>query len=121
METPESVALFSTISDVRLVRDLLEEPHGMDWFIAQTLLARKRPRLIPVYDRVGRCVSGLPDDSWGWHLEVFADDARLADSLSAVRRAARVPERVSLLRVLDVIVWMRHRPVHLENGCPGLV
>jgi hypothetical protein len=121
MEDPAAEKLFSTVSDVRTARDLLEEPHGMDWFLAATVLARKRPRLIPVYDRVARCVSGLPDESWGWHLDVFAAGSGLADRLSAARRAARVPEGVSMLRVLDVVLWMRHRPVHLENGCPGPV
>ena len=128
IEDPAAVQLFSTVSPVTLARDLLEEPPGMDWFLASTLLARKRPRLVPVYDRVGRCAYGLPDEQWGWMLQAFQDDgayqggkARLHDELVAAREAARVPERISPLRVLDVIVWMRHRPVHLENGCPGLI
>ncbi len=121
IENPAAAELFSTASSVRLVRDLLQEPHGIDWFTAQTLLARKRPRLVPVHDRVARCLTGLPDESMGWHLDVFAADAGLADRLSATRRSARVPEEVSVLRVLDVILWMRHAPVHLENGCPGLI
>ncbi|WP_051684256.1 DUF6308 family protein [Blastococcus sp. URHD0036] len=112
---------FAAGSPVRLARDLLEEPHGMDWFIAHTLLARKRPRLIPAYDRVARCLTGLPDESWGWHLDVFAGEAGVADRLAAARRAAGVPDRISTLRALDVVLWMRHRPVHLENGCPGLI
>jgi len=93
----------------------------MDFSTAHALLARKRPRLIPVYDRVVRCLAGRPDESWGWHLDVLAPDAGIADRLVAARRAARVPDEVSTLRVLDVVLWMRHRPVHLENGCPGLI
>jgi hypothetical protein len=122
IEDPAAAGLFATSSHARVAWDLLEEPHGMGWVITGKLLARKRPRLIPVYDRVVRCAFGRPDGAWNWLLGMFAaDEGRLADALLAARGAAGVPERVSLLRVLDVITWMRHRPVHLMNGCPGLV
>ena len=102
--------------------DLLEERPGMDELITTTLLGRKRPRLIPVYDRVVRCAFGRPAGLWDWALDTFADgDLRIHDRLLAVREAADVSDAVSALRVLDVVVWMRHQPVHLENGCPGLL
>jgi hypothetical protein len=31
-----------------------------------------------------------------------------------------VPEAVSPLRVLDVIIWMRHEGEHGQDGCPGM-
>lgn len=39
---------------------LLCAQHGVDWVIAGKLLARKRPRLLPVYDKVVRCALGRP-------------------------------------------------------------
>ncbi len=86
--------------------------------IAGTLLARKRPRLLPVEDRVVRCAFGSPTDLWTWLPAVFAD-GRLDRLLRAARDRARVPAAVSALRVLHVVVWMRHRPAHLEHHCPG--
>ncbi|MGY2075033.1 DUF6308 family protein [Blastococcus sp. SYSU DS0828] len=113
---------FASHSHARVAWDLLEEPYGMGWVITGKLLARKRPRLLPVYDRVVRCAYGRPDGLWSWLFAMFADDgARLSDRLLAAREAAGVSPGVSALRVLDVIVWMRHRPVHLLNGCPGLL
>lgn len=109
-----------TSSHASVAWDLLEEPRGMGWVITGKLLARKRPRLLPVYDRVVRCAYGRPDGLWSWLFAMFADDdARLNDRLLAAREAADVPHEVSALRVLDVIVWMRHRPGHLMNGCHG--
>ena len=122
IEEPAAANLFATSSHARVAWDLLEEPHGMGWVITGKLLARKRPRLIPVYDRVVRCAFGRPDGAWNWLLAMFAaEQHRLADALVTARQEAGVPEGVSPLRVLDVIVWMRHRPIHLATGCPGLV
>ncbi|MGY1771966.1 DUF6308 family protein [Blastococcus sp. SYSU D00813] len=122
IEHPSAGDFFGTTSSARTASYLLEEPDGMDWFLACTLLARKRPRMLPVHDRVARCLHGGPDEQVGRLLEAFEDDdARLHDRLVAVREAAGVPEQVSALRVLDVITWMRHRPDHLENHCRGLV
>jgi Family of unknown function (DUF6308) len=117
---PAAAELFTVASPARAAWDLLEEPHGMGWVITNKLLARKRPRLIPVYDRVVRCAYGYPDGLWNWLVAMFAvDGGVLNDRLLAAREAAGVSPEVSVLRVLDVIVWMRHRPDHLLNGCPG--
>jgi hypothetical protein len=115
---PGAAPLFATSSPARVAWDLLEEPRGMGWVITSKLLARKRPRLLPVYDRVVRCALGEPVGLWNWLLAMSAD-GRLEQRLTAVRDRARVPDGVSLLRVLDV--WMRHRPTHLTYGCPGPV
>ncbi len=121
MEAPSAADFFTTVSPARVALDLLEGPHGMSWFSTGTLLARKRPRLLPVHDRIARCAYGRLDEQVSWLLGALSGgDPRLLDGLLAAREAAGVPDRVSLLRVLDVVVWMRHRPVHLENGCPGL-
>jgi hypothetical protein len=46
------------------VWDLLAEQTGIGWVTAGKLMARKRPRLLPVYDRVVRCVLGGPTQAW---------------------------------------------------------
>ena len=96
---------------------LLEKQSGVGWVTAGKLLARKRPRLIPVYDRVVRCALGRPDDFWlALHAALRVDGAVLQRSLLELREAAGVPDRVSALRVCDVVVWMQHRDEH--QNCP---
>jgi len=118
IDDPAAAELLGTGSPASLARDLLEEPHGMSYAVADTLLARKRPRLIPVHDEVVRCADGFADDPWGWLLTMFAGGA-LSDHLVAARERAGVPAAVPALRVLHVVVEMRHRPGHYANGCPG--
>ena len=114
-----AVELFAASSHARVAWDLLEAPHGMGWVITGKLLARKRPRLVPVYDRVVQCAVGRPDGFWNWLLSVFAD-GRLEERLRDARARAGVSPHVSTLRVLDVIVWMRHRSRHDNSRCDGL-
>jgi Family of unknown function (DUF6308) len=89
-----------------------EEPslsrHGIQWVTAGKLLARKRPRLIPVYDDVVRLALGAPGSYWTSLWEAFRDGDRLRIPLEEIRSAADV-EWMSLLRVLDVVIWMRNR------------
>ena len=123
IDSPEAAAVLAADSPARQAYDLLEKPRGMGWVITSKLLARKRPQLLPVYDRVVRCSFGRPAGVWNWLLAMFAADGGvLAKQLQVAREAARVPAKVSALRVLDVIVWMRHRDEHQNNGtCAGLV
>lgn len=44
--------------------DVLCGQPGIGWVTAGKLLARKRPRLLPVYDQVVRCVLGRPRAFW---------------------------------------------------------
>jgi len=90
---------------------LLCDQNGVDWVLAGKLLARKRPRLLPVYDKVVRCALGHPRPSF-WlalHAALRADDYALHRQLLELRQIAGVPETVSALRVCDVAVWMGHR------------
>ncbi|PRY04920.1 DUF6308 family protein [Kineococcus rhizosphaerae] len=101
--------------------ELLNAQRGLGWVSAAKLLARKRPALVPVYDRVVRCAFGYPQQPWAWLVEHFADaGADLAGRLAAAREQAGVDEGVRVLRVLDVIVWMRHHRQHNVRACPGL-
>ncbi|MCC9737602.1 DUF6308 family protein [Streptomyces sp. MNU89] len=96
---------------------LLEDQPDVGWVIAGKILARKRPRLLPVYDRVVRCAVGRPSSFWlALHTALREDDAALHRQLLELRQAAGLPETVSALRVCDVAVWMNHRA--LGHPCP---
>ncbi|MFB6530384.1 DUF6308 family protein [Streptomyces sp. NPDC056399] len=95
---------------------LLCAQHGVNWVIAGKLLARKRPQLLPVYDRVVRCAVGRPPSFWlALHTALREDDAALHRRLLELRQVAGLPETVSALRVCDVAVWMNHRA--LGHAC----
>ncbi|MET7519553.1 DUF6308 family protein [Streptomyces sp. NPDC005480] len=97
---------------------LLGDQPGIGWVTAGKLLARKRPRLLPVYDQVVRCVLGRPRSFWlTLHVALRADDYALHRRLLALRQSAGVPETVSALRICDVVLWMRHHGEHREASC----
>lgn len=87
---------------------------GIGWVTGGKLLARKRPRLLPVYDNVVRCVLGEPKGIW-LALDGVLADSEVQKQLAALRPVA--PERVSALRVVDVAVWMRHHSPHARGEC----
>lgn len=96
---------------------LLCDQRDVGWVIAGKLLARKRPRLLPVYDRVVRCAVGRPPSIWrALHAALREDDGALHRQLLELRQAAGLPKTVSALRVCDVAVWMSHRA--LGHACP---
>lgn len=100
---------------------LLEAQRDVGWVTAGKLLARKRPHLIPVWDRVVRCALGRPDQAWTWLDTLLrAEEAVIPRRLEDLRRQAELPAGVSLLRVLDVVIWMRHRDSHQPGRCSGL-
>lgn len=75
--------------------------------IASKLMARKRPRLIPIYDSVVTEVTGTQHLQWEpLRLALAADSQALHHRLLRLRDAAGLPEQVSALRVFDVISWM---------------
>lgn len=70
------------------------------------LLARKRPRLVPIVDSVVRDALALGDDSWV-ELRAALQQRGLPDRIEALRPAG-VKHPVSTLRLLDAAVWMHH-------------
>jgi Family of unknown function (DUF6308) len=80
---------------------------GVGPTMASKLLARKRPRLIPIVDSVVRRSYGLTehDDSWVALREVLKD-RQLRDQIDAIRPPG-LTSTVSTLRLLDVAAWMR--------------
>lgn len=83
------------------------------------LLARKRPHLLPVYDSIVECALGSPRPYWMWLHEQLALTG-LTERLSAVRSSAGLSDEIPLIRVFDVVVWMRHKGAHRRKGCSGL-
>lgn len=106
-----------------------ENMKGFGAVRASKLLARKRPHLIPIYDQVIGCVFGFktPAGHWQWMYEtLIANDYELVNRLKLLRvdGAAAIPRisQISLLRILDVVVWMDHQSVHptgrSSSQCP---
>jgi hypothetical protein len=73
---------------------------------ASKLIARKRPRLRPIWDSVVSVVTGTVEEQWEpLRLALRANDMALQDRLMRHREAAGLPDEVSALRVFDVIAW----------------
>jgi hypothetical protein len=102
---------------------MLKEQTDVGWVTAGKLLARKRPRLVPVWDQVVRCVYRPPrrENEWVWLNALLREDnGLLADHVEAHRNSAGLQVRVSILRTLDVILWMRHHAEHRPSRCSGI-
>lgn len=102
-------------SPVSQAWSLLMEVPGVGWVRAGKLLPRKRPRLIPVYDRVVKTALARPDGGGFWCAlrDLLRDAPGVRDRLAEIRTEAVVGEDISLLRVLDVVLWM-HGAGHPE-------
>ena len=105
---------------------LLDAQEGVGWVTAGKVLARKRPHLIPVYDNVVKCALGrnaLGRRGTFWldlHDALVSDNLALNSRLSELAACAEVDPDVSVIRCLDVIIWMRHHDQHKDKGCPGI-
>jgi hypothetical protein len=100
-------------SPADLAWDLLVRQQGVNWVTAGKLLARKRPSLIPVYDRVVKCALNAPKDFWPTLADTLAASAAdWAERLATIRDVARVPAAVCDLRIIDVGIWMYHHNDH---------
>ncbi|PBC47501.1 DUF6308 family protein [Rhodococcus sp. ACPA1] len=122
----QSEALNALLTAIGPDRDLVGEPEPLApgwpawdletalWAlpgIAQTkatkLIARKRPRLYPIWDSVVSQVLGTERAHLNPVREALrADDAALHHRLLSIREEAGLPEEISALRVFDVIAWM---------------
>jgi len=100
---------------------LLKKQDDVGFVIAGKLMARKRPDLIPVWDNVVKCAFGRPPNAWLWLDELISHpDGAVKAQLDKLHQAAHLSELVSRIRVLDVVVWMRHHHEHRSSRCPGL-
>jgi hypothetical protein len=93
------------LAAVDLLWDALLDMPCVGTATAAKLLARKRPRLCPVTDRVVIRAVGLPGLTW----ETLRCLLRDPDARAEVE-ALRPPEAAdaSLLRILDVAIWVAH-------------
>jgi hypothetical protein len=88
--------------------DLLRRCGGTNlWVYANKLLARKRPKLLPAYDHIVRNLIGAPQSYWECLWTWFDSDPRCAVALTEMRAEAGGIQDISLLRCLDVVLWMR--------------
>jgi len=90
--------------------DLLHGMYGVGPVTAGKLVARKRPRLLPVYDSVVAERVGSPNGFWGaLDCDLRADDKALQKTLLDIRAKAGIGEDISALRVFDIVTWMPGR------------
>ncbi|WP_139346535.1 DUF6308 family protein [Sinomonas mesophila] len=75
---------------------------------ATKLLARKRPRLVPIIDQVilEAVFNGAPRQWQLLHEEFRAEDNALWNRLIRLREAAGLGVEVPIMRVFDVLAWM---------------
>ena len=85
---------------------LLWSCRGVGRTTAYKLLARKRPHLLPVYDERLRRLLGRPRNSWACLWSWFQVQPERAAGLANLRDEAGDIDDISLLRVLDVALWM---------------
>ena len=90
---------------VDLAWDALLDIPGVGTASAAKLLARKRPRLCPITDKVVIRAAGLPGLTWEVLRCLLQDPGARAEV-----EALRPPEAAgaSLLRILDVAIWVAH-------------
>lgn len=88
---------------------LLDED-GLGRTRASKLLAAKRPHLIPIYDSVVGDALGIGDnnDDWAAWRAVLAEPSTRGE-VAEVRDAVAAAAHLSLLRTLDIVIWMRHK------------
>lgn len=80
--------------------------HRIGPTIASKLLARKRRRLLPIWDAVVTRTTGTHDRQWEpLRAALRADDCALHHRLLRLRAAADLSNEVSALRVFDVVAW----------------
>jgi Family of unknown function (DUF6308) len=85
--------------------DLLLRMPGVGTATGSKLLARKRPRLCPVSDKVVIQAAGVPGWTWETLRSLLQDPAARAD-VEQLRPPSATA--VSLLRILDVAIWIRY-------------
>ena len=78
---------------------------------AGKLLHAKRPRLIPIFDRRRVAKALNQPRSHFWELIRYAlRDFRIRQRLQGLQSGVSESSRLSLLRVLDIVVWMSCEP-----------
>ena len=84
----------------------LDRLPGVGPVIASKLLARKRPRLVPIHDSVVFRVLAPPKNKFWMTLGAALTESTLRQQIEDLRPAGG--DSISLLRLLEVAIWMRH-------------
>ena len=102
--------------------DALLEMPGVGTATAAKLLARKRPRLCPITDKVVILAAGVPGQTWQ-ALRCLLQDPQARGEVEALRPPSAAD--ASLLWILDVAIWIRHshsraaQQLRRQAGIPG--
>lgn len=72
---------------------------------ASKLMARKRPKLIPVIDSVIHTALALGDNTWS-ELRICLSDPAMRDAIECIRPENAPVDSISTLRLLDAAIWM---------------
>jgi len=106
---PEEIDLWDapdeTLKNIDLLWDALTAIEGIGTASASKLLARKRPRLCPISDNIVIRAVDVPGRTWDVLRCLLQDPAARAD-VEALRPDSAAG--ASLLRILDVAVWVLH-------------
>ena len=111
-EVPHDIDLADASDDVIeavfAVQRELDVVNGIGHVTRSKLLAHKRPRLVPIRDR--HVLTALIDRHSGEFTQPLRNallaDGSIAERLGVVQQQACIPQPISTLRTLDVIVWM---------------
>lgn len=106
---PQETDLWDASDDLLQRMDLLWDAlmaiDGVGPASASKLLARKRPRLCPISERLVIKAVGVPGRTWDV-LRCLLHDPTARTAVEALRPAAA--SGATLLRVLDVAIWVSH-------------
>lgn len=91
----------------------LDDLPGVGPVIASKLLARKRPRLVPVHDEIVLRVLAPPKGQLWVTLAAALKESALRDEIEGLRPTG--VDSPSLLRLLDAAIWTRHS--RSRNAC----
>ncbi|SCG54778.1 DUF6308 family protein [Micromonospora zamorensis] len=101
----EGALLDHTWAGWRIMDELRSIP-GVGTITASKLLARKRPRLRPIWDSVVAAVTDTVPAQWEpLRAALRANDLALHHRLMRLRDVLQLPEEIGALRILDVIAW----------------
>lgn len=89
----------------------LQTVPGIGLTIASKLIARKRPRLYPIWDTVVTRVLGTRGNHLNAIHAALRSQPELRRRLTAARADAGLPADISDLRILDVVAWMQREPL----------
>lgn len=106
-ENPQAVEFFAGDGPVEKAYRELRSIGGIGETTATKILARKRPRLVPIIDSAVRKSLGRKRGHIWRPLQLWIQDANHARAaeLEMIRSDAEQPDSLSILRVFDVLAW----------------